>query len=138
MQLTSHMGRYCSLLTVALWSCLLAGQESKPNPQPIPGMGSSGSSVIGCLSGPDADGRITLRSMQYRTGLEVSGPKDLADAAGKKVKLTGKWDSADAGQPASKSVKRFEATEFEVLANTCSPPAETQPASNEKQKKKKK
>src|SRR5215470_2094843 len=38
------------------------------------------SSVTGCLSGPDTEGHYILRSMQYRSGVEVLGPNDLGAA----------------------------------------------------------
>src|SRR5271165_2562587 len=46
-----------------------------------------GTTLIGCLSGPDSDGKFTLRSMSHRTGVEVFGPGNLKDDSGSKVKL---------------------------------------------------
>lgn len=93
-------------------------------------------SVIGCLVGPDADGQLRLTSMQYRTGVEVSGPDSLIRAAGRKVKLLGTWEPAPATKTGAKA-KRFQAADFEVMAGQCAPPAETTPVSKEKQKKQK-
>ena len=45
--------------------------------------------IIGCLRGPDASGKYTLRSMTYRLGVEVFGSDELKAGSGGKVKLTG-------------------------------------------------
>lgn len=93
--------------------------------------------IIGCLSGPDAKGKFTLRSMTYRTGVEVVGPDDLKTDTGNKVKLTGLWkpgdQSADAGS--AKKARKFQATEVEVMAPKCGAPSEKTPVSKEKQQR---
>jgi hypothetical protein len=108
-------------------SAISGDQVTKP-------AGAKSSSVIGCLSGPDAAGHFMLNSMQYRYGLEVLGPNDLGTAAGRKVKLTGQWiagvDSQDVN---NKKDRRFQATSFELLADKCSPPAVTTPVGKKKQ-----
>ena len=119
-------------------SAISGDQVTKP-------AGAKSSSVIGCLVAPDSSGHLVLRSMQYRSGVEVLGPNDLAGASGKKVKLTGEWvpvaesevaptTSQDAA--AKGKDRRFQATSFEVLAEECQPPAETTPVSKQKQKQK--
>ena len=101
--------------------------------------GAKTSSVIGCLSGPDDDGHYSLNSMQYRSGVEVMGPNDLGSAAGQKVKLTGEWAPGTESQTDAKGKpkRRFQATNFEVMADKCPPPAETTPVSKTKQKQQK-
>jgi hypothetical protein len=93
--------------------------------------------LVGCLSGPDKDGKYTIRSMTQRTGVEVSGPDDLKSASGSKVKLTGSWKPAE--QPAepgsTKKARKFEATDLEVMATTCEVPTEKTPISKEKQQR---
>ena len=93
--------------------------------------------LIGCLTGPDAKGKFTLRSMAYRTGVEVVGPDDLKDDSGIKVKLTGLWkpgdQPADAG--AAKKARKFQATAVEVMAPKCDAPSEKTPVSKEKQQR---
>src|SRR5271157_5700199 len=86
--------------------------------------GSKGSTLIGCLSGPDKDGKYVLRSMQHRTGVQVLGPVDLKDDSGSKVKLTGSWVAGDQPQPGKES-RRFQVSEVEVMAAKCEAPAET-------------
>ena len=90
--------------------------------------GTKGTTLIGCLSGPAANGNYTLNSMQHRTGVEVMGPEDLKKAAGNKVKLTGTWqyaseESLKPGKPA----RRFQVTQVEVLSQHCQAPSPTSP-----------
>lgn len=118
-------------------SAISGDQVTKP-------AGAKSSTVTGCLGSPDSDGHFELRSMQYRTGVEVVGPNDLGTAAGQKVKLTGQWVVAPESQDPNSSQdatnkkknRRFQATSFEVLADKCQPPAETTPVSKKKQKQK--
>jgi len=106
------------------------GQVTKP--------GEKTSSVIGCLSGPDVDGHYTLRSMQYRSGIEVLGPQELGAAAGQKVKLTGLWaPETQSKTDTQRNTRRFQVASFDQLADQCSPPAETTPISKTKQKQQK-
>jgi hypothetical protein len=93
--------------------------------------------IIGCLSGPDAKGKFTLRSMTYRTGVEVVGPDDLKTDAGGKVKLTGLWKPGDqsADGSSAKKARRFQATTVEVMAAKCDAPSEKTPVSKEKQQR---
>jgi len=112
--------------------------------------GAKGSTLIGCLTGPDKNGKYTLHSMNHRTGVEVLGGNDLNKASGAKVKLTGKWeplapDAAAASQAKSPTpqdktkpvpeTRRFQATDVEVVAKTCSVPAEVTPQSKNKRPK---
>ncbi len=118
-------------------SAISGDQVTKP-------AGAKSSTVTGCLGTPDSDGHFLLRSMQYRSGVEVVGPNDLGTAAGEKVKLTGQWVATPASQNATSSQdaastaknRRFQATSFEVLADKCPPPSETTPISKKKQKQK--
>lgn len=99
--------------------------------------GAKDSTLIGCLAGPDKQGKYTLRSMNHRTGVEVLGPDDLKKDSGAKVKLTGKWEAPPAQKSASSSVemRRFQVTNVEVMAKTCSVPTETTPESKNKKPK---
>jgi len=93
--------------------------------------------IVGCLSGPDKEGRYALRSMSHRTGVEVFGSDHLKSASGSKVKLTGLWKPGD--QPAepggAKKARKFEVTDLEVMAAKCAAPTEKTPISKEKQLK---
>lgn len=112
-------------------SAISGDQVTKP-------AGAKTTTVIGCLGGADSDGKYTLNSMQYRSGIEVLGPTNLGSAAGQKVKLTGSWAPKSAAQDEDKkSTRRFQATSFDVLAEKCPPPAETTPVSKKKQKQQK-
>ncbi len=76
--------------------------------------------------------------MQYRSGVDVVGPDELTKAAGGKVKLTGQWVAVSGlKDEKGKDYRRFEAASFEVMAEKCSPPAETAPISKTKQKEQK-
>jgi len=99
--------------------------------------GAKDSTLIGCLAGPDKQGKYTLRSMNHRTGVEVLGPDTLGDDSGAKVKLTGKWEAPSPAQQANRPVemRRFQVTDVEVMAKTCSVPAETTPVSKNKKPK---
>ncbi|MGB8768425.1 MAG: hypothetical protein WCC92_02340 [Candidatus Korobacteraceae bacterium] len=97
-----------------------------------------GTNLIGCLEGPDQDGKYTLRSMAHRTGVEVLGPYDLLSDSGSKVKLTGSWQ-ASPQQPShatanAKGARHFQATAVEVLSQHCVVPSEKTPVSQEKQR----
>lgn len=93
-----------------------------------------GSTLTGCLSGPDSAGKFEVRSMQYRSGVEVMGPVDLKKDAGKKVKLTGAWQPGTPGPGQSaKTARRFQVTDVEVMSEVCKPPSETTPLSKKKQ-----
>jgi len=94
-----------------------------------------GTSLIGCLSGPDTNGKYTLRSMSHRTGVEVFGPDDLKNNSGSKVKLTGSWKPGDQLTDATKGKesRKFRATKIEVLAQKCEAPSEKTPISKQKQ-----
>lgn len=114
-----------------------------------------GSTLIGCLAGPDKSGKFMLRNMNYRTGVEILGsPDDLKSDSGSKVKLTGQWQAlapAPASSTASSStkmqsqsqskatpaqpMKRFQVTDIEVIAQKCQPPSEVTPVSKEKRGK---
>ena len=120
-------------------SAISGDQVTKP-------AGAKSQTVIGCLDAADSSGHFVLRSMQYRSGIEVLGPSDMAGASGQKVKLTGQWVPAAESQDApptsqdaanKKNNRRFQATSFEKLAEKCPPPAETTPISKQKQKQKK-
>jgi hypothetical protein len=101
--------------------------------------GAKGTTLIGCLNGPDPEGKFVLTSMQHRTGVEVLGPDDLKNDLGAKVKLTGGWEAgpqqqlqSNAKQP--KVTRRFQVTAVEVLSQQCSVPSEKTPVSKEKQR----
>ena len=98
--------------------------------------GAKGSTLIGCLSGPNADGKYMLTSMQHRTGVQVLGPDDLKKDSGSKVKLTGTWeaDAQQQSQGKAKEARRFQETAVEVMSPHCKPPTEKTPISKEKQR----
>ena len=96
-----------------------------------------GSTLIGCLSGPDKDGKFALHSMQYRGGVEILGPDNLKSDSGSKVKLTGQWQPAQSPSQDKNAteMRRFQATDVEVMASTCHAPSATTPVSKEKRQK---
>jgi len=96
-----------------------------------------GSTLIGCLSGPDQDGKFVLHNMSNRSGVEILGPSNLKDDAGSKVKLTGQWQAAQSQSQDRNAteMRRFQVTDVEVMAAKCKPPSETTPVSKEKKGK---
>lgn len=113
-----------------------------------------GPTLIGCLSGPDKNGKYMLHSMNHRNGVEILGPDDLKKDSGTKVKLTGNWltpeklpsnaKASSANSTASPAgsktatpteMLRFQVTDVEVMAKTCSVPAEITPESKNKKPK---
>ena len=98
--------------------------------------GAKGTTLIGCLSGPNADGRYVLTSMQHRTGVQVLGPDDLKNDSGSKVKLTGAWEASPQQPPQTKAkeARRFQVTAIAVLSPHCTAPSEKTPVSKEKQR----
>ena len=102
-----------------------------------PASSAKGTTLIGCLAGPDADDLYTLTSMQHRLGVAVVGGEELKQGAGSKVKLTGQWQPAQspAQDKNTTAMRRFQVTDVEVVAQTCHPPSVTTPVSKEKRGK---
>ena len=98
--------------------------------------GAKATTLIGCLSGPSAEDKYVLTSMQHRTGVQVLGPDDLKNDSGNKVKLTGSWEASplQQAQANAKKERRFQVTEVEVLSQHCQVPSEKTPVSKEKQR----
>lgn len=103
--------------------------------------GAKGTTLIGCLSGPDKDGKYVLTSMQHRTGVQVLGPDDLKNDSGSKVKLTGAWEASpeqrQQPQAKAKEARRFQVTAIAVLSPHCTAPSVTTPVSKAKQQQRK-
>lgn len=100
----------------------------------------SGSTVIGCLTGPDADDHYSLTSMQHRLGVEVVGgdqqiqSEALSKGAGSKVKLTGTWETVPGTEGKKGDVaRRFKATDVVVMNEKCEAPTAVTPLSKKKQ-----
>jgi hypothetical protein len=96
-----------------------------------------GSTLIGCMAGPDKDGKFVLRNMSYRTGVQVLGPDNLKNDSGSKVKLTGQWQAPQSPSHDANTteMRRFQVTDVEVVAQTCHVPSETTPVSTQKKGK---
>jgi hypothetical protein len=113
---------------------MCAAQEAAPPPA-----SAKGATVIGCLSGPDADDHYTLTSMQHRLGVEVVGDDTLKQGAGSKVKLTGSWEALPGANAKSGDAgKRFKATGVTVMEEKCAAPQAVTPVSKKKQAQQKK
>jgi hypothetical protein len=120
----------------AAWASVLglccAAQEpaAKPATAPAP---AKGTTLIGCLAGPDADDHYTLISMQHRLGVEVVGGDELKSGAGAKVKLTGSWDALPGSEGKKGDAARlFKATAVSVMEEKCQAPTEATPVSKKK------
>ena len=111
-------------------SCVLVAQEAAAPTAPA----GKGTTIIGCLAGPDADDLYTLTSMQHRTGVEVVGSDGLKKGAGAKVKLTGSWETLPGSEvKKGDTTRRFKATEVVVLEEKCQAPVAVTPQSKKKQ-----
>ena len=97
--------------------------------------GAKGTTLIGCLSGPNPEGKYVLTSMLYRTGIQVLGPDDLKNDSGSKVKLTGAWEASPQRPPQTKAkeARRFQVTAIVMLSPHCTAPSATTPVSKAKQ-----
>jgi len=93
-----------------------------------------GTTLIGCLAGPDSDDHYKLTSMQHRLGVDVVGGDELKEGVGGKVKLTGSWEAIP-GVDAKKgdAARRFKVTAVSVMEEKCGTPAPTTPVSKKKQ-----
>src|SRR6516164_9640137 len=92
-----------------------------------------GTTLIGCLAGPDSDDHYKLTSMQHRLGVDVVGGDELKQDAGAKVKLTGTWEPMP-GVSAKKSdaTQRLNAKQVTVLEEKCQAPQAVTPVSKNK------
>ena len=126
-------GSLILIACVVAMSWPLVAQETTPSTgQPAPT--AKGTTLIGCLAGPDADNLYTLTSMQHRTGVEVVGSDDLKQGAGAKVKLTGSWETLPGSEgKKGDATRRFKATEVTVIDAKCQAPAAVTPESKKKQ-----
>jgi hypothetical protein len=118
------------------WCCV--AQDTAATDEPATQSTAKGTTLIGCLAGPDADDHYTLTSMQHRTGVDVVGSDELQRGAGAKVKLIGSWEPLP-GMDGKKgdAARRFKATEMSVMEEKCTPPTQTTPVSKKKQAEKK-
>src|SRR5450631_2647470 len=99
------------------WSCV--AQEPTTTASPA----TKGTTLIGCLAGPEADDHYTLTSMQHRMGVEVVGD-ELKSVAGAKVKLTGAWEALPGAEgKKGNAAKRFKATAVSVVEERCAVPS---------------
>jgi len=119
------------LIAVACASALSVGAAQEAGK---PAVTPKGTTVVGCLAGPDADDLYTLTSMQHRLGVQVVGSEELKKGAGAKVKLTGSWEPlpGSAGKKGDAG-RRFKATEMTVMEEKCQDPAPVTPVSKKKQ-----
>jgi hypothetical protein len=121
-----------TLCAAGLWVGLLAQEAATPSAT------AKGSTVIGCLTGPDGDDHYTLTSMQHRLGVEVVGGDELRQGAGAKVKLTGSWEPLPGSEgKKGDATRRFKATEVRVMEEKCQAPEPVTPVSKKKQPQKK-
>jgi len=138
--------RFCSTAVVLMILCAVSAWAqsqakpaggSAPDQAAKPAEPQGHTTLIGCLSGPDVNGKFTLHSMSHRTGVEVFGAEDLKNASGGKVQLTGLWKPPDdpGGTNGVKKERKFQASTVEVLSEKCESPSEKTPVSKQKQAK---
>jgi hypothetical protein len=127
------MGRF---LMMAAWVSVLGLScvAQEPTAKPAADSGTAkGTTLIGCLAGPDADDHYTLTSMQHRLGVEVVGGDELKSGAGAKVKLTGSWCVLPGSEGKKGDAARlFKATAVSVMEEKCQAPTEATPVSKKK------
>jgi len=124
------MNRFLMVAVCLVGLCLPSVAQNPP-------AASKGTTLIGCLAGPDADDHYTLTSMQHRTSVEVVGSEELKTGAGAKVKLTGLWEALPGAEgKTGDAAKRFKATAISVMENKCTAPSATTPVSKKKAGKK--
>ena len=123
------------IFIVATWAVLLSASGGAQETAPPAAPAAKGSTVTGCLAGPDSDDRYTLTSMQHRTGVTVVGGEELKQGAGAKVKLTGSWETLPGSEGKKGDATRlFRATEMMVVEESCQAPQAVTPVSKKKQK----
>jgi len=90
-----------------------------------------GSTITGCLSGPNSEGVYTLKTAKHE--VEVGGLDDLSKHVGHEVKLHGNWakkggdigekeETAGKGGKESKEEKgerHFKVSSIEMVSETC-------------------
>ena len=114
--------------TLSLW-CVAQDQATTS------ALTNKGTTLIGCLAGPDTDDHYTLTSMQHRLGVDVVGGDELKTGAGAKVKLTGSWETLPGAEgKKGDAAKRFKATAVSVMEERCTVPSPTTPVSKKKAK----
>ena len=133
-EVTSSMRR---ILTIAACASVLSWSGvAQEGTQQAPA--AKGTTVTGCLTGPDADDLYTLTSMQHRAGVAVMGGEELKKGAGAKVKLTGSWETLPGSEgKKGDAARRFKVTEMSVIEDKCQAPAPVTPESKKKQAQKK-
>ncbi len=118
-------------------ACILV-VNGRAQQAPQTAAGAKGTTLIGCLAGPDIDNLYTLTSMQHRLGVEVVGGDELKKGAGAKVKLTGSWEQLPGAEgKKTDATHRFKATAVEVVEEKCQDPAPVTPVSKKKQQQQK-
>jgi len=134
------MRRFVKVAWVSVLGLSCVAQEPASDTKPTtPPSGAKGTTLIGCLAGPDADDHYTLTSMQHRLGVEVVGDDELKSGAGAKVKLTGSWDVLPGSEGKKGDAARmFKATAVSVMEEKCQAPSEATPVSKKKAAQQKK
>ena len=124
------------LIVAACAAALSWNGAAQETAQPAPTV--KGTTLVGCLAGPDADDLYTLTSMQHRLGVEVVGGEELKQGAGAKVKLTGSWEALPGSEgKKGDATRRFKATAMTVMEDKCQAPAPVTPVSKKKQEQQK-
>src|SRR4051794_26283783 len=86
MKNTARLLAICVVLAAAVAAQAQAAKPTK----------GGGTSVTGCLSGPNSENAYVLTNGHYRKGLEVGGTDELAQHIGHRVQLTGTWAKSGA------------------------------------------
>src|SRR5215469_6795391 len=119
-----------AVLALALLSAAQTGSTDKDAQEA--GKTSPGSTITGCLAGPNSEGVYTLKTAKRE--VEVGGLDDLSKHVGHEVKLHGSWtksasaigekeESAAKGEKAEskeeKGERHFKVTSIDMVSEKC-------------------
>ena len=119
-----------AVFALALLSAAQTGGYDKDKDAQKPDKTSTdGSTITGCLSGPNSEGLYTLKQ-QGKREVEVGGLADLSKHVGHEVRLHGAWaksggaigekeETAGKGGKEEKGERHFKVTSIDHIAETC-------------------
>jgi hypothetical protein len=111
------------LFTTVLFTAFSAAQTGDTSTKSK--SGGAGSTITGCLSGPNNEGVYELKSGHHN--VEVGGNDELSKHVGHQVKLHGTWEKTGAAigekegtaEKGEKGEKHFKVTSIDHMADSC-------------------
>jgi hypothetical protein len=90
---------------------------------------STGTTLTGCLTGPNDEGAYVLKTKSSKKEIEVGGSDELSKHVNNEVKLHGSWaksgsdigekEGAEKSEKSEANEKHFKVTSIDHLADTC-------------------